>query len=85
MGVIADQMLDEVNEWGYNLRKRPFIFTERTLSLRKNEDKIHEMEIFYLGKGGFMQPIEDLPFRTSRSSLPTTSPTSRRSSSVSAI
>jgi hypothetical protein len=35
VGVIADQMLEEVNEWGYNIRKKPFIFTERTLSLRK--------------------------------------------------
>jgi hypothetical protein len=45
-GVNAEQMLEEVNEWGFEIRKKPFVFTERTLELRKKN--IPEMEIFYL-------------------------------------
>lgn len=45
-------MQEEVNEWGYTLIKKPFVYTEKTLGLRKTEDKIPEMEIFYLADKG---------------------------------
>ena len=47
-------MQEEVNEWGYSVTniKKPFIYTEKTLGLRKTEDKIPEMEIFYLADRG---------------------------------
>ena len=42
-------MQEEVNKWGRQFISKPFIFTEKTLGLRKNEDRIPEMEIFYMG------------------------------------
>lgn len=34
LGVSASSMIVQLNEWGYQLKKKPFVFTEKTLKLQ---------------------------------------------------
>jgi hypothetical protein len=40
VGIGSGQMIEYLNELGYKMEKKPFVFTEKTLSLRGKEKEI---------------------------------------------
>jgi hypothetical protein len=57
-------MLEEMNDWGYSIRRRPFIFTEKTLKIKEEEEAMANREILSFSSS--------FPIKWTRASMPKT-------------
>ena len=49
-GIGTGKMIEYLNEMGYQMRKKPFVYTSKTLKMRKSDPQFHKKEVLYLSK-----------------------------------